>query len=324
MALGIITDFIGTPLNAAPPFNVAFTDLSEVTDGFKRAWFWDFGDGSTSTEQNPTHEYDGDGGESFDVKLKVIVTSGEFDVLATQVINAVSAGAGSWERNGLSLVSEPLAWEDFQLDAGAGGTNVFSRHTLSRTGGTDRQYKNVISDISLTSNLVQTDDIINTLVFSPSDLEIFQGAANANGVGKGYSNNDIRQFHSVIEGMVQGVPYPFSTSVTPVAPLPDTETTNRQHGLSGAFDLLSYIMGGTQTSDTELKTGYITVGTPPLAAFDAFPTAGPNPLPVQFENLSTPAQGAETTYTWKKRLSGSGDPFTTFSTDENPLEIFTK
>lgn len=324
MALGVTVDFIGTPLNAAPPFTVQFTDLSEVTDGFKRMWFWDFGDGTNSTDQNPTHEYDGDGGESFNVKLNVIVTSGEFDVLATQVINAVSGGSGSIERNGISFVSEPLAWEAFELDGGAGGTSVSTRHTLSRTGGTDRQYKNIVSDITLTSHLVQTDDIIQTLVFTPGDLELFQGTANANGIGRGYGNNDIRQFHSVITGMVQSVPYPFSTSITPVAPLPDVESTNRQHGLSGFFDLLSYIMGGTQTSGTELKNQYITVGTPPIAAFDAFPTAGPNPLPVQFENLSTPAQGAETTYTWKKRLSGTEDAFETFSTDENPLEIFTK
>lgn len=324
MALGVVVDFIGTPLGGAPPFTVTFTDLSIVTDGFARLWFWDFGDGTTSSDQNPTHEYDGTGGETFNVKLIVIITSGEFDVLAEQFINGVSAGSGSIERNGLSLISEPLAWEAFQSDSGAPGTSNSTRHTLSRTGGTDRQYKNVVSDISVTSNLVQTVDIVNTLVFGPSDLEIFQGMANANGASKSYSDNTQKQFHSILVGMVQGVPFPLSTDITPVAPLPDTTGTNQQHGLSGFFGLLSYIMGGSQTSGTELKNQYVTIGTPPLAAFDASPKSGPNPLPVQFENLSTPATGAETIYTWKKRISGSGDAFATFSNAENPLHNFTK
>ncbi len=35
------------------PFNVQFTDLTPGAT----SWFWDFGDGTTSTEQNPTHQY---------------------------------------------------------------------------------------------------------------------------------------------------------------------------------------------------------------------------------------------------------------------------
>jgi parallel beta-helix repeat protein len=34
-----------------------FTDLSEDSDGDVVAWLWDFGDGETSTEQNPSHTY---------------------------------------------------------------------------------------------------------------------------------------------------------------------------------------------------------------------------------------------------------------------------
>ena len=36
---------------------VAFTDHSTDRDGTVVSWFWDFGDGKTSTEQNPKHRY---------------------------------------------------------------------------------------------------------------------------------------------------------------------------------------------------------------------------------------------------------------------------
>ena len=323
MALGVVVDFIGTPLAAAPPFTVQFTDLSEVTDGFIRLWFWEFGDGEVSTEQNPTHEYDGDGGESFNVKLAVVVTSGEFDVLAESINLAISAGSGSIEQSGIGD-TEPEAWEAFIGASPTGGNLTNASHRLSRTGGISRQYKNVTADITVVSTGPQPAGVINILTCSPADFEEFAGVANAGAGSVGYSNNDIRQFHHLVEGVIQSVPIPFSVSVTPIGNLPDTVTTNYQTGLDVSWTLVTYLSNGTQKADTETKNQYITIGTPPIAAFDASPKQGPNPLPVQFENLSTPAVGVETIYTWKKRIAGSGDPFTTFSTDENPLEIFTK
>lgn len=39
------------------PVQVSFTDLSSSTDGSIVGWEWDFGDGSKSTQRNPTHSY---------------------------------------------------------------------------------------------------------------------------------------------------------------------------------------------------------------------------------------------------------------------------
>ncbi len=47
--------FTATPTQVCAPIGeVEFTDLS---GGFPDTWLWDFGDGTTSTEQNPTHNY---------------------------------------------------------------------------------------------------------------------------------------------------------------------------------------------------------------------------------------------------------------------------
>jgi len=47
-------EFTGTPQSGVYPLTVAFTDQST---GSPVSWLWDFGDGTTSTLQNPTHIY---------------------------------------------------------------------------------------------------------------------------------------------------------------------------------------------------------------------------------------------------------------------------
>ncbi|MCQ8894118.1 MAG: PKD domain-containing protein [Methanolinea sp.] len=46
--------FMASPLSGTAPLVVAFTDTST---GFPTAWTWDFGDGTTSPERNPSHTY---------------------------------------------------------------------------------------------------------------------------------------------------------------------------------------------------------------------------------------------------------------------------
>ncbi|MQY70739.1 PKD domain-containing protein, partial [bacterium] len=47
-------DFTGTPRSGSEPLSVSFTDLSTENP---TSWSWSFGDGGTSTSQNPTHIY---------------------------------------------------------------------------------------------------------------------------------------------------------------------------------------------------------------------------------------------------------------------------
>ncbi len=66
-----LANFSATPLTGTAPLKVQFTDASsgEVT-----SWLWDFGDGETSTDQNPKHTYDQAG--EYTVKLTIQATEG--------------------------------------------------------------------------------------------------------------------------------------------------------------------------------------------------------------------------------------------------------
>ncbi|MEM2972200.1 MAG: PKD domain-containing protein [Candidatus Bathyarchaeia archaeon] len=49
-------DFYATPTSGMAPLIVSFHDNSTSYDGII-SWFWNFGDGTNSTQQNPTHNY---------------------------------------------------------------------------------------------------------------------------------------------------------------------------------------------------------------------------------------------------------------------------
>jgi PKD repeat protein len=59
-------NFTATPTSGKNPLNVTFTDTSETTPN---KWFWNFGDGTNSTAQNPVHTYASAG--TYNISLKV-------------------------------------------------------------------------------------------------------------------------------------------------------------------------------------------------------------------------------------------------------------
>ncbi len=61
--------FFGAPRTGRAPLTVTFMDTST---GSPASWDWDFGDGETSTLQNPSHTYNGPGA----YKVTLIVTGG--------------------------------------------------------------------------------------------------------------------------------------------------------------------------------------------------------------------------------------------------------
>lgn len=55
--IGPLAEFSGTPVSGNTPLVVQFTDASTQGTNTITSWNWDFGDGNTSTIQNPEHTY---------------------------------------------------------------------------------------------------------------------------------------------------------------------------------------------------------------------------------------------------------------------------
>jgi PKD repeat protein len=84
-----VADFTGIPTSGSAPLSVVFSDASTNTP---TSWAWDFGDGATSTSQNPTHSY---------------ATSGVYTV---QLTASNTAGSNTKTRTAYITVSEPIVY----------------------------------------------------------------------------------------------------------------------------------------------------------------------------------------------------------------------
>ncbi len=80
-------DFLADKVWGVPPLTVQFTDTSL---GIVTSWLWNFGDGTTSTEQNPTHTYTAAG--SYTVTLTAGNSAGSNTRTMEQYISLVTSG----------------------------------------------------------------------------------------------------------------------------------------------------------------------------------------------------------------------------------------
>ena len=104
-----VANFSGSPTTGTRPLNVSFSDLST---GPGTSWLWSFGDGGTSTLQNPSHSY---------------AAAGSYNVTLTTTNGLGSDG----ETKNNYIVVSPMTFVPV-----ASGTLTFS-------GSVDRKYKAV-------------------------------------------------------------------------------------------------------------------------------------------------------------------------------------
>lgn len=109
-------NFTSNVTSGTAPLSVQFNDTSNNTP---TSWSWDFGDGNTSTEQNPRHTYTKTG--KYTVKLTAFNANGNNTVTKTNfidVLDTIGVGVnvpGGWYNHNQTIV----------LNATANGTKIY-------------------------------------------------------------------------------------------------------------------------------------------------------------------------------------------------------
>jgi hypothetical protein len=90
-----LSSFSFSPPTPTTKDTVHFNDTSYSPEDTITAWFWNFGDGNSSTAQNPTHTYARDG--QYLVTLQVTTSEGVTDTMTTSLIVSQSKSTPGFE-----------------------------------------------------------------------------------------------------------------------------------------------------------------------------------------------------------------------------------
>lgn len=112
-------NFSASQTNGCVAATIQFTDLSIPGSGSISSWIWDFGDGYTSTLQNPVHTYTAPG--SFAVTLKVMNNFGCQNTITRQrYINLTEGVTARFTNSNPSSCTAPLTVSFTNNSAGPG------------------------------------------------------------------------------------------------------------------------------------------------------------------------------------------------------------
>ena len=174
-------EFCSDTTKGYAPLTISFYDRSLSYYQTITSWEWDFGDGYTSTEQNPIHTYQSSG--TYSVKLKITTVKGDTaSIIKEKYINInpddhigyiwyVSADNGS-DSNGNGNEDNPLASVQYAVNiAEVGDTILIEEGTYYET--IDLKGKNLV----ITSRFLENKDhstIENTIIDGQGENTVFK------------------------------------------------------------------------------------------------------------------------------------------------------
>ncbi len=309
-----IAQFSASPTSGLAPLNVEFKDLSQPV-GSVDSWTWTFGDGGTSSDQNPTHEYNTEG--IFSVSLTASNSDGIDVETKTNMIFVKGAG-------------RPVA--EFAASPTSGNAPLEVQFTDRSSGDIDGWFW-TFGDGSTSSEQSPVHEYINAGVFT-----VTLGVSGAGGTDSITKTNLIKaagadkieaqftaaptrgkspltvQFEDNSAGTVDSWLWDFGDNNTS-----DQQNPEHIYDAEGEYTVALTVSNSSE-SDTETKSDFIQV-VPDLTGnfvvfFDYSPRIGEAPLEVQFfDQTFVVGGGKPESWNWD---FGDGDT----SDEESPKHTY--
>ena len=293
--VSVLDDPISAYTYSEDGLTVTFVDGSLDAD----AYSWDFGDGNSSTEQNPTHTYANEG--IYEVELTVTNECGSHT--STQTINnytPVSANFSSDITDGCASLMVQFNDESTQnvtqwlwtFEGGTPATSTEENPTVMyETAG---QFDVVLTvshpesseTITLTNYIAVTDVPITSFEYFDDIL-------------------DVDFTNTTVEGTTYLWDFGDGNTST-------EESPSHAYADEGEYEVT---LTATNECGTTMTTETLTINALPTAGFDAENQSGCGPLSVQFNDASS-----SNVIAWAWTFEG-GDPAT--STEQNPIVEYT-
>jgi PKD repeat protein len=305
----VSANFSANPSSGQAPLTVQFTDQST---GPVTGWNWNFGDGATSTAQNPSHTYNNAG--SFTATLTVNGSSGQTSstsrtITVTNVaVTPVSANFSANPSSGQAPLAVqftdqstgPVTGWNWNFGDGATSTAQNPNHTYTSAGS-------YTATLTVNGSSGQTSSTSRTIMVTNAPPPPVSASFTAN-PSSGQAPLAV-QFTDQSTGPVTGWNWNFGDGAT-------STTQNPSHTYNNAGSYTAKLTvngsGGQTSSSSRTITVTNTSPLPVNASFTANPSSGQAPLTVQFTDQST---GPVTTWNWN-----FGDGAT--STTQNPSHIY--
>lgn len=163
---------------------VSFTDQTEVCFGNLTNWLWDFGDGATSTQQNPVHQYNTGG--SYNVTLKVNSSSGDSSTIVNTLTirsnpicsitaaDSACAGAAVLFSDQSTTADGSITLREWLFGDGGSGADSTELHTYNPAG--IYQYRLIV-----TTSFGCKDTLSDSIRISPAPFADFSVFNTCNG-----------------------------------------------------------------------------------------------------------------------------------------------
>ncbi|MEN8006587.1 MAG: PKD domain-containing protein [Candidatus Krumholzibacteriota bacterium] len=295
--------FSGTPLSGCAPLDVAFTDEST---GDVTTWDWDFGDGGSSTDQNPNHIYAASG--DYDVRL-IATGPGGADTLTSVAYISVTEDVAANFSASVTAGTAPLDVDFTDLSTGSptewywdfGDANTDTVQNPSHTYNDGGTYSVMLiaTGVCGPDTLIQTDLIV--VDAPPAPVAAFSGTPLS-----GCAPLEVA-FTDESTGDITGWDWDFGDGNT------DTVQNPAHVYVAAGLYSVTLTVTGPGGGDALVMTDYIEVEDPVTAAFAPSDTTGMGPLTIDFTDQST---GNPTTWLWD-----FGDATT--DTVQNPSHTYT-